>query len=336
MMTPQEFRDWRVTMGFTQHEAAEELGVSKSTIELYESGRRRDTKEPVVIPKMVELACAALRRVSRDDPSLEHAVQKWHEAGERRYESLIDTQVADRGDAAFLTKNHFHLSYGIETTDKQELDPATLTDVLRRTNDEVHDLVRTGWSMFYIFTRDVIRPYTMVDATSGKGDKDFLECSLQNESITGATDLWRVSADGYATLLRGYFEDRNDLAKSLNSSPGAFISPNWLVRDLSELVRHARAFASQFSDAKLVSFRCEWRGLTNRRIADPMAMWGPYQFDKGAEARVSSGSWTVAQLGEKWPLIVATLAGPVMRAAGIGQIVNADWVKGQAGRWRSM
>lgn len=335
-MTPQEFRDWRVAMGFTQQEAADELGVSKSTVELYESGRRRDTKEPVVIPKMVELACAALRRVSRDDPSLEQAVQKWHEAAERRFEGLVGEQVTERDAATFLTQSHFHLSYGIETTDKQELDPAKLTDILRGANDEVHDLVRTGWSMFYIFTRDGIRPYTMVDPTSGKGDKDFLECSLLNESITGATDLWRVSADGYATLLRGYFEDRNELAKYMNGTPGAFISPNWLVRDLGEMVRHARAFAEKFDNSKLVSFRCEWRGLTNRRIADPMGWWGPYQFDKGAEARVSSGSWTVAQLEEKWPLIVATLAGPVMRAAGIGQIVNADWVKGQSGRWRSM
>ncbi len=331
-MTSQEFRDWRVAMGFTQQEAADELGISKSTIELYESGKRRDTKEPVVIPKMVELACAALRRVSRDDPSLELSVQKWHEAAARRYESLLQHQEGGE----FLTENGFHLSYGIESAGKQELDPAKLTDILRRANDEVHDLVRTGWSMFYIFTRDKIRPYTMVDPTSGKGEKDFLECSLLNESNTGATDLWRVSADGYATLLRGYFEDRNELAKYQKGSPGAFISPNWLVRDLSELVRHARAFAGQFTDPKLVSFRCEWRGLTNRRIADPMAMWGPYQFDKGADARISSGSWTVAQLEEKWPLIVSTLAGPVMRAAGIGQIVNADWVRGQSGRWRSM
>jgi hypothetical protein len=334
-MTPQEFRDWRIAMGFTQQEAADELGISKSSVEIYEAGKRRDTKEPVVIPKTVELACAALRRVSRDDPSLEEAVRKWHEAAERTYESLV-ADLPDRDFGSFLATNHFQLSYGIETSDKQEIDPATLVDVLRHVNEDVHDLVRTGWSMFYIFTRDNIRPYTKVDQTSGKGDRDFLECSLLAASATGATDLWRASNDGYVTVLRGYFEDRNDTAKYMNATPGNFLSPNWLVRDVGEFVRHARAFAAQFANPRLVSIRCEWRGLTNRRIADPTGFWGAYQFDKGAETRVSSGSWTVAQLEEKWPLIVATLAGPVMRAAGIGQIVNADWVKGQSARWRSM
>jgi transcriptional regulator with XRE-family HTH domain len=331
-MKSQEFRDWRIAMGFTQQEAADELGISKSTIELYESGRRRDTKEPVVIPKMVELACAALRRVSRDDPSLEQAVQKWHDAAKRRFVDLLDE--AANGD--FLKNNHFQMSYGIESATKQELDPAKLTDVLRHTSDEVQDLVRTGWSMFYVFTRDNIRPYTMVDQSSGKGDKDFLECSLLEKSVTDASDFWRVSSDGFASLCRGYFEDREGTAKYMNAKPGAFISPNWLVRDLAELVRHARAFASQFAHPKLVSFRCEWRGLTDRRVADPLGWWLPHQFDKGAETRTSSGSWTVAQLEEKWPHIVAELAGPAMRAADVAQIVTADWVRGQSARWRSL
>lgn len=331
-MTPQEFRDWRIAMGLTQQEAAEELGISKSTVELYESGKRRDTKEAVVIPKMVGLACAALRRVSRDDPSLEQAVQKWHDAGKRRYEKLLE----ECPEGGFLKHNHFQLSYGIETATKEELDVARLSDALRRANDEVQDLVRTGWSMFYSFTRDGMRPYTMVDQTSGKGDKDFLECSLLQDSKTGATDFWRASADGYATLIRGYFEDREDAAKYVNAAPGEFISPNWLIRNLGEVVRHARAFASQFENPKLVSFRCEWLGLTGRRIADPMSWWGPHQFDKGTQTRVASDSWTVAQLEEKWPQIVAALAGPVMRAAGIGQVVTAEWVKQQSARWRSL
>lgn len=329
-MTPQEFRDWRIAMQFTQQQAADELGLSKSTVELYESGRRRDTDQPVVIPRTVELACAALRRVSRDDPSLEQSVLKWHEAAKRRYEG----QIEEHGGNAFLINNHFHLSYGIDSADKQEVDPAALGDVLRRVNDEVQDLVRTGWSMFYIFSRAGIRPHTMVDHNSGKGDNDFLECSLLDGSQTDATDLWRVSNDGYATLLRGYFEDREDTAKYMSTKPGMFISPNWLIRDLAEFVRHARAFASQFVNPKLISFRCEWRGLTDRRIGDPMAIWGAHQFDKGAETRASSGSWPVANLEDKWPQIVAQLAGPVMRAAGIGQVVTPDWVKGQSGRWR--
>jgi transcriptional regulator with XRE-family HTH domain len=320
-------------MGFTQQQAADELGISKSTVELYESGRRRDTKEPVVIPKVVELACAALRRVSRDDPSLEQAVRQWHDAGERRYEQLLS--VVPDGD--FVRKNHFQFSYGIETVDKEELDPSRLIDVLRHVTDEVHDLVRTGWSMFYIFSRDGLRPYTMVDQSSGKGDKDFLECSLLAESHTGATDAWRVSSDGYATLMRSYVEDRSGVTTTMNAERGTFLSPSILVQDVAELVRHARALAGHFTNPRLISFRCEWRGLSDRRVGDPRGMWwGPEQFEKGADTRASSGSWTPAQTEEKWPEIVAALSGIVARAAGVGHIVNADWVKGQSPRWRSM
>ena len=60
MMSAEDFRAWRNVMGLTQGEAAEALGLSKSSIELYEKGERRDDGRPVVIPRTVELACAAL------------------------------------------------------------------------------------------------------------------------------------------------------------------------------------------------------------------------------------------------------------------------------------
>jgi DNA-binding XRE family transcriptional regulator len=59
-MTPEQFKSWRVEMGFTQDEAAEALGVSKATIGNYDKGIRREDGRPVVIPKTVALACAAL------------------------------------------------------------------------------------------------------------------------------------------------------------------------------------------------------------------------------------------------------------------------------------
>lgn len=59
-MKPSDFQDWRQHMRFTQSEAATALGLSKSTIELYERGSRRDDNRPVLIPKFIELACAQL------------------------------------------------------------------------------------------------------------------------------------------------------------------------------------------------------------------------------------------------------------------------------------
>lgn len=59
-MTPEQFKEWRQIMGFTQGEAALALGVSKPTIENYERGQRREDGRPVVIPLTVDLACRAL------------------------------------------------------------------------------------------------------------------------------------------------------------------------------------------------------------------------------------------------------------------------------------
>lgn len=59
-MTPDDFKAWRSVMGFNQIQAAEALGLSKSSIELYEKGTRRDDGRPVEIPLTVALACSAL------------------------------------------------------------------------------------------------------------------------------------------------------------------------------------------------------------------------------------------------------------------------------------
>lgn len=39
-MTPQELRAWRDAMGWTQKEAAQQLGTTKTTIYRYETARR--------------------------------------------------------------------------------------------------------------------------------------------------------------------------------------------------------------------------------------------------------------------------------------------------------
>lgn len=59
-MTPAEFRVWRTGMGFSQTAAAAALGISKSSVELYELGHRKDDGRPVIIPRTVALACAAI------------------------------------------------------------------------------------------------------------------------------------------------------------------------------------------------------------------------------------------------------------------------------------
>src|SRR3546814_20604469 len=52
--TPQQMKYWRRTMGWSQVEAAKELGISASSIENYERGSRREDNRPVEIPKPVD------------------------------------------------------------------------------------------------------------------------------------------------------------------------------------------------------------------------------------------------------------------------------------------
>lgn len=59
-MTPKDFKDWREQMGLSQKAAADALGISKPTVENYDRGTRREDGRPVVIPRTVALACAAL------------------------------------------------------------------------------------------------------------------------------------------------------------------------------------------------------------------------------------------------------------------------------------
>lgn len=58
IMTPEQFRSWRRTLGLKQKDAAEQLGLKKRMIQYYEKGNRDG--RPVEIPKSIRLACYAL------------------------------------------------------------------------------------------------------------------------------------------------------------------------------------------------------------------------------------------------------------------------------------
>ncbi|MEP0235595.1 helix-turn-helix transcriptional regulator [Roseibium sp.] len=57
-MSPDQFRDWRRSLGLKQKDAAEQLGLKKRMIQYYEKGNRDG--RAVEIPKSIRLACYAL------------------------------------------------------------------------------------------------------------------------------------------------------------------------------------------------------------------------------------------------------------------------------------
>ncbi|WP_235830047.1 helix-turn-helix domain-containing protein [Algihabitans albus] len=57
-MTAEAFRRWRKTLGMTQKDAAEALGLKRRVVQYYEKGERKG--KAVEIPLTVRLACYAL------------------------------------------------------------------------------------------------------------------------------------------------------------------------------------------------------------------------------------------------------------------------------------
>lgn len=57
-MTSHDFKNWRKSLGLSQKDAAEALGLKRRVVQYYEKGERDGDK--VSVPKYVRLACYAL------------------------------------------------------------------------------------------------------------------------------------------------------------------------------------------------------------------------------------------------------------------------------------
>ena len=64
VMLPGAFKHWRKSLGLSQKQAAEALGLKRRVVQYYEKGERDG--EPVAIPKTVRLACFALTEGCED------------------------------------------------------------------------------------------------------------------------------------------------------------------------------------------------------------------------------------------------------------------------------
>jgi hypothetical protein len=254
---------------------------------------------------------AALRDGGRQAPTDHETLKKWHDAAHAEF---LNEVVNHEGCERFARWN-WQLSYSIDRTDGQQLSHQDLLTTLREVNSEVRDLVRTGWSMFYVFDVPQISPVWQTDAATGLGENDFLECALLKDTRNGVPlhpDMWRISPDGKATLIRTYWEDDISWNNQLGWQPGTWLSPNLLTKALAEFIRHARGMTERFNNSTSVTFRIEWNGLKDRTISDPFARWMNNWISR-SDHRVSTGTWPVTKLTDGWLEIAAELAAPVMR-----------------------
>jgi hypothetical protein len=203
-----------------------------------------------------------------------------------------------------------------------------MRQLLEEMNNEVRDTVWTGWSMFYPFTRPEIAAVVYPEQPDGTG-LDLLETNLigNGQFDTSMPDFWRIAPDGRASLVRGYREDVR------LENPGKWLSPMTVLRETTELVRHARALARRFPTATAVGFRCTWLGLRGREIRDfdNSILWRPGQI-AAADRRVTTGEWTVVQLNTEWSQIVADLGCPILALFGM-DYCSSEMVRGMAPRF---
>lgn len=254
-------------------------------------------------------------------------LKRWHDAAHKTFLS----DVLSRPEFAQAQKAHWQGSYAIETSDGQVLPHGDLIEILRQINNEVPDLVKTGWSMFHVYTRPEIAPVFVTDPAFG--EDDFVQCAMARDSrpVFLATDMWRVSPDGLATIIRPYWED-DPAYEKYGKAVGSFLSPQFLVRQLAELIRHARGLSERFDASAIVHFMCEFHGLSGREIYHHMGSWLP-GYASSQDRRVITASAPIPDLATQWPSVVVKLAAPVLRLFMTHWTVSEQWVRNQQPSW---
>lgn len=213
--------------------------------------------------------------------------------------------------------NHYQLSYRL-TGERgvPALTGGALLEAIRQAGERVRNVVWTGWSMFHPFTREEIKPRFVTDASRGE-EVEAIETNLLGETFIAETvpDFWRITADGRATIIRPYREDRVAMPHLRGSGigPGMWLDPQTLAREVYEMATHAKEFAKVFDGTTGVEFRCTWYGLRDRRIAsfDRSVDW--YERKCVVNERSTGARAALELLAASPQSVVAELIAPVGR-----------------------
>ena len=263
-------------------------------------------------------------------------LRMWHDISHADYVKALKEVGTTQEWPTNVAENHYQLSYALKPYGLKNVGSG-FVDALGRVNSEVRDTVWSGWSMFYPFERAEIQAYFNIVEIDGE-ELEVVETNLLGKTFTTTTvpDFWRVSRDGLATIIRPYREDREPVqisAKVLR--PGDWFYIYFLLRELAELLRHARALAKLFPDAETIAVRATWYGLKGRRIDNPSGGAEAENRVSQSGTRTIEGEWPVTDLAASWPEIVANMASYITRLFG-GLEITPDWVQHEARKFNKL
>jgi hypothetical protein len=253
----------------------------------------------------------------------------WHRATQAAFQSeasKLETKLKLSLETSFV-----QFSYMIRTRNPTALPPDKMLSIVEKLNNAVRDTVRYGWSMFHPFTRSEISPRFMTDADVDGGNTEFLQTSLLEKGETHHLDFWRVAPDGRASLIRNWHEDQYKKRPPNIAENAKWFDP-WLhVRDITEVVRHARAFSEEYPDVQDICFMLEWKGLKSRVVAslNPERYHDNHPHTAQADERVIYDCFPHAEVIGSLPDVVSRLYAPLDRMFNSRSSVSPEWVSQQ-------
>ena len=264
---------------------------------------------------------AGARKQERDDTREE--LSRWHGATQRAaIQEAVRTGLALRYP---LAVNLVQSSYLIRHRKDESIEPGQALSIIEKMNTAVRDTVRHGWSMFYPFTRKEIRPHFLTDSAVDACDTEFIQPSLHEDGGKGHGDFWRLSLDGRASLLRNFHEDRFSTPQSVPEGQ-LWFDPFYQVQDITEIVRHARAYAEEFADVTEICFQLEWKGLKSTVIASHRNRYDSESYPFNGNAQRIRDCFPQAEIIGSLPAVVARLFSPVHRMFNPRSDYSADSV----------
>jgi len=180
-------------------------------------------------------------------------------------------------------------------------------------------------SVFYPFTRQEISPRFNRDTAIDDGDTDFLEGSTF-EAGSNRGEFWRIGLDGRASILRPFDEDVYERVPPDIQEGDKCFDPRIHLRDIMEVVRHARAGAEEFEDVTNICFQLEWLGLKGR-CTTTHERYQQKTYPASSDWRRHYDSLPFALVVGDAPEVVARLLAPVYRVFNPRQEISAEYVR---------